>query len=293
MPCHLPINTILVPQGAEYQAVCRGLSPINAPQPQVIAIPIGCEPVTRYLAKWQKSEQFLTHPQPNILLMGLAGSLSPQYHLGDIVLYQDCVYPVISSPVEYLHFGENKAEPTPNPSKEGNRRQKAVQQSCCRRLGKEKGCKVEINDNYRQLPLNSPTLPTDKELTTLIQHHLPERADLVRGLTSDRIIWSSSEKRQLGQVYQAAVVDMEGYAVLEVLYSMGIAVAMLRVISDDCYYDLPDLNFAISPEGKLETLPLAMGMMRQPLAATRLIRGSLKGLRVLQQVTASLFKEKF
>ncbi|NEQ67717.1 MAG: phosphorylase [Symploca sp. SIO2D2] len=246
----LPINTILVPQGAEYQAVCRGLSQINPPQPQVIAIPIGCEPVTRYLAKWQKSEQFLTHPQPKILLMGLAGSLSPQYHLGDIVLYQDCVYPA------------NQSE-----------------------------CSLPTID--RQLSLNSPTLPTDKELTTLIQHHLPERADLVRGLTSDRIIWSSSEKRQLGQVYQAAVVDMEGYAVLEVLYSMGVAVAMLRVISDDCYHDLPDLNCAISPEGKLESLPLAMGMVRQPLAATRLIRGSLKGLRILQQVTASLFQTKF
>ena len=250
MPCHLPINTILVPQGAEYQAVCRGLSQINAPQPQVIAIPIGCEPVTRYLAKWQKGEQFLTHPQPKILLMGLAGSLSPQYHLGDMVLYQDCLYPA------------NQSE----------------------------GSLLTSDD--RQLPFNSPILPTDKELTILIQHHLPERADLVTGLTSDRIIWSSSEKRQLGQVYQAAVVDMEGYAVLEVLYSMGVAVAMLRVISDDCYYDLPDLNFAISPEGKLESLPLAMGMIRQPLAATRLIRGSLKGLRVLQQVTASLFKEK-
>jgi len=32
---------------------------------------------------------------------------------------------VISSPLEYLHFGEKKAEPTPNPSKEGNRRQTA------------------------------------------------------------------------------------------------------------------------------------------------------------------------
>jgi len=51
--------------------------------------------------------------------------------------WEDLFQPaVISSPVEYLHFGEKKAEPTPNPSKEGNRRQRAK--------GKKEGCKVEI-----------------------------------------------------------------------------------------------------------------------------------------------------
>jgi len=245
----LAISTILVPQGAEYQAVCRGLSQISTPHPQVLAIPIGCEPVTRYLEKWQKSEQFPTYPHTRILLMGLAGSLSPQYKLGDIVLYQDCICPSNQS-------------------------------------------KSWLSQSDRKLQLDSPTLPsalsTDSELTNLIKHHLQEKAYLVRGLTSDRLIWSSSQKRQLGQIYQTAVVDMEGYAVLEVLNSTGVAVAMLRVISDDCYYDLPDLNFAISPDGVLETFPLAMGMMRQPLAATRLIRGSLKGLRILQQVAELL-----
>jgi len=47
--------------------------------------------------------------------------------------------PAISSSVEYLHLGENKAEPTPNPSQEGNRRQKAE--------GKKEDCKVEGNYN--------------------------------------------------------------------------------------------------------------------------------------------------
>lgn len=246
----IPIHTILVPQGAEYQAVCRGLSQASTPQPQVLAIPIGSEPVIDYLKRWHKSEQFPTNSHQKILLLGLAGSLSPQYNLGDIVLYQDCVC-------------------TSNQSELG------------------------LAESNHKLLLDYPTLPsalsTDYELTTLLQHHLPQRVDLVRGLTSDRLIWSSSEKRQLGQVYQAGVVDMEGYAVLEVLNHLGVTVAMLRVISDDCYYDLPDLNFAISSDGKLEPLPLAMGMIRQPIAATRLIRGSLQGLRVLQQVTADLF----
>jgi len=34
---------------------------------------------------------------------------------------------------------------------------------------------------------------------------------------------------------------------------------------------------------------LAWRMMRQPLAALRLMRGSLQGLKVLEQVTAQLF----
>jgi hypothetical protein len=37
------IHTIIVPQGAEYQAVCRGVSRVTAYQLQVIAIPMGME----------------------------------------------------------------------------------------------------------------------------------------------------------------------------------------------------------------------------------------------------------
>ncbi|NEP14031.1 MAG: phosphorylase [Symploca sp. SIO2C1] len=243
--------TILVPQGAEYQAVCRGLSKTGSPQPQVLPIPIGYQPVTHYLEKWQKSEQFLTDTRPQVLLMGLAGSLSPQYNIGDIVLYQNSIWV------------SNQSEPS-------------------------------LPGSDRKLQLNSQTLPsaisTDSTLTTLVHHHLQEKTYLVKGLTSDRLIWSSLEKQQLSQLYQAGVVDMEGYAVLKVLNSKEVAVAMLRVISDDCYYDLPDLNCAFSPDGALKALPLAIGMIRQPLAATRLIRGSLKGLRVLQEVTADLFR---
>jgi len=40
---------------------------------------------------------------------------------------------------------------------------------------------------------------------------------------------------------------------------------MLRVISDDCEHDLPDLTSALSPDGSLQPLPLAIGLLRQPL----------------------------
>ncbi|MBG1270431.1 phosphorylase family protein, partial [Nostoc sp. WHI] len=115
--------------------------------------------------------------------------------------------------------------------------------------------------------------------------------NLVKALTSDRVIWSAAEKRRLGETLAADVVDMEGFTALEFFNSAGVAVAILRVVSDDCHHDIPDLTPAINSDGSLRPLPLAMGLLRQPLAATRLIRGSLKALKMLKQVTNLLFSK--
>lgn len=167
--------------------------------------------------------------------MGLCGSLSPDYAVGDIVVYQECVYESKGSTPQW--------------------------QSCF------------------------------NELTTLLHDKLKEKASLVKSLTSDRLIFSAKEKQHLGQIYNADVVDMEGFAALQVLSQAGVAVAMVRVISDDSHHNLPNLTSAISPDGSLQPLPLAMGMIRQPIAATRLIWGAIHGLRALQQVTTELFAD--
>ncbi|NET63746.1 MAG: phosphorylase [Moorea sp. SIO1G6] len=237
----IPVTIILVPQGAEYQAICRGINQITGrPLPRILSIPIGAEPVTQYLETWlQTTTNFPKHSQPQVLLMGLCGSLSPNYSVGDIVVYNDCVA-----------IDRNQDRPEP------------LVQQCC------------------------------SQLTSLVQQQLGKKANLVRGLSSDRIIWSSLEKRQLGQSYQADVVDMEGFATLSVLNAKGFAVAMVRVISDDSYYNIPDLTSAISADGSLKPLPLAMGMLKQPIAATRLIRGSLRGLKVLEELSIRLFSNR-
>ncbi len=227
----LPIQAILVPQGAEYKAVCQGLNCAGVPPPPVLPIPVGPKPLTQYLERSQKTGQ-LCHKQLRVLLMGLCGSLTSNYSIGDIVLYKSCVY--------------QTDQPTP------------LSHLC------------------------------DLELTSLIERKLKITYS-VKALTSDRLIWSATEKRQLGQQYATDVVDMEGFAALEVLSQAGVAVAMVRVISDDCYHDLPDLTAALSPDGFLRPLPLAIRMLQQPLAATRLIQGSLRGVRVLQEVTTHLF----
>jgi nucleoside phosphorylase len=110
----------------------------------------------------------------------------------------------------------------------------------------------------------------------------------VPAFTSDRLIHQAAEKHQIYQKYQTEVVDMEGSSALEVLTARGVAIGMIRIVSDDCQHDLPDLSAAFSPEGSLRPLPLAIGMLRQPLAAARLIQGSLKGLKILQQVSQQL-----
>lgn len=128
----------------------------------------------------------------------------------------------------------------------------------------------------------------DRQLTALFSEKL-DRASLVRGFTSEIVIWSSTQKRQLYQTYKAEVVDMEGFTALEVLQKAGVAVAMVRVVSDSCLLDIPNLNPAISPSGSLQPIPLSICLLKQPVAASRLIQGSLKGLKALQQITTQLF----
>ena len=226
---------ILVPQGAEYQAVCRGLSRVQPVKPLVLPIPVGSKPVTEYLERWQETEAFVKAKPKSILVMGLGGSLSSQLAVGDVALYHECLYQSSSTTPVWRSF--------------------------------------------------------DGELTRLLQDKLKSGVSLVKGFTSDRIICAADEKRHLGQLYDTQVVDMEGFAALQVLSQVGVAVAMLRVISDDSRHNLPNLTCALNPEGALQPLPLAIAMIRQPIAATRLIRGAIQGLRVLQNVTMRLFSQ--
>jgi purine-nucleoside phosphorylase len=221
-------DALLVPQGAEYQAVCRGLKQASISPPPVFAIPIGATATRRYLQKAIAS--FLPS---RVLLMGLCGSLQPQYSVGDVVLYNNCLYSPHST--------------------------------------------SRLQD-----------WPCDPPLTAMLAERLGERTSCVKALTSDRFVASVAQKRYLGQLSGADVVDMEGFVVLEVLSSLGTSVAMLRVVSDDSQHDIPDLSAAIAADGTLKPLPLALEFVKQPLAATRLIRGSLKGLQVLQSLCLNL-----
>ncbi|WP_299412898.1 hypothetical protein [Acaryochloris sp. IP29b_bin.148] len=130
----------------------------------------------------------------------------------------------------------------------------------------------------------------DSQISLSLSQRLAGTVIPVTGVSCDRIIHTAANKRQLAQTHQADVVDMEGFTLLSGLESTAISIGIIRVISDDVHHDLPDLNAAISANGKLQPLPLALGMLRQPLPALRLIRGSLRGLKQLENVTAQLFQ---
>ncbi len=227
------IDAILVPQGSEYQAVCRGLRPIIAPKPQVIPIPMSPQAVTQFLQQWQ-SHNSSTSRLSRVLMLGLCGSLSPQYNRGEVVIYKNCLY----SPPKSNIFIKN----------------------------------------------------CDFYLTSLLAQKLNLKTDWVTGFTSDRIIYSAQEKHKIHKKYQADVVDMEGFATLDILNKADISVAMIRVISDDCEQNIPNLNSALNSQGILQPFPLATAMMQQPFASFHLIRGALQGLKILQNITTDLFE---
>jgi Phosphorylase superfamily len=215
---------ILVPQGAEYQAVCRGLRSRSHP-PTILPIPVGIQPVLRWLNTWQQDPTFplaqsAQAQSADIIVMGLCGSLTPDLTIGDTVQYRDCL--------------------------------------------------AATGPTWPCAPWPDPAIP------------------LVTAFTSDRIIHTAADKQSLAHTYQADVVDMEGAAMLSVLGPLGIPVTMLRVVSDDAEHDLPDINAAIDATGNLQPWPLTVGMMRQPIAASRLIRGSMQGLSKLKQLAAAV-----
>jgi hypothetical protein len=141
-----------------------------------------------------------------------------------------------------------------------------IYESCVDQMGRQWECDRPLTDQLCQVFNRKP----------------------VAAFTSDRLIHQATEKYQIAQQYQTDVVDMEGSSASEVLAARGVAVGMIRVVSDDCQHNLPDLSAAFSPDGSLRPWPLAIGMLRQPLAAARLIQGSLKGLKVLQQISQQL-----
>ena len=234
-----PITVILVPQGAEHQAVLKGLKQCVSVSsnkggsicPDVVPIPIGPASVQRCLQNMQDTGDRL-RPDSTILLMGLGGSLSPHLAVGTITLLE--------------RFAADWMD-------------------------------------------TQPMIQSDRQLLTELQEHLGHKAKSVEGVTSKRLISSVHQKELLYQRFNASIVDMEGYSVLQFCQTQGMSGVVLRVVSDDCIHDVPDVNNAISTEGRLRTVPLVLGLMRQPVAAVRLIRGSMIGLRVLSQVTQQLF----
>lgn len=220
------IQLILVPAGAEYRAVKRGLGQCRN-VPPVVAIPAGPQPVRQFLAAFLSQWQDRSRLQTGVLLVGLGGSLAPEYEVGDGVLIEQVW---------------NGFEP------------------------------------------GSEMYQCDRGLTAQLVEQLEVSTGV--GVTCDRVITSAAEKRQLRDRYGADVVDMEAAALLKAMPDSKIAI--LRIISDDCYHDLPDFSNVIDAQGAIAPVPLALSFLSRPIAALRLIRGALKGLRSLENMASVL-----
>lgn len=98
----------LVPQGAEFQAVRQGIAlatPSVPPSllPQLIPIPLGSRPLDRWFP------QLEAPPQSLILLLGVAGSLNPQFQVPSEIIttriqtLQDQYYDCDPQVLQWLH----------------------------------------------------------------------------------------------------------------------------------------------------------------------------------------------
>ncbi|MBW4484843.1 MAG: hypothetical protein KME14_20090 [Tildeniella torsiva UHER 1998/13D] len=217
-------QVILVPAGAEYQAVMRGLRAVSH-APPVVAVPAGPAAFRAFLESWADRSRFANR---GILLMGLGGSLSPGHSVGDGLLLEQ-VWDA---------------------------------------AGKD----------------GSKGYSCDRTLTQALAQRL--KIPIETGVTCDRVITTVTEKRRLGDRYQAAVVDMESAVLLAAMPQAKVAI--LRVISDDCSEDLPDIAAAIGPDGSLRPVVLTLSFLKNPMAAATFIRGSLRGLKALEQAARSL-----
>lgn len=209
---------ILVCNGAEFKAVKKAFYNHNLLN-NIIPLPIGIKAVKKLLI----SEKI---PQTSVILMGLGGSLSPQYKVGNVFIYQSCSY-----------IDKN---------------------------GK-------IHAKY-----------CDSTLNTFLQNKL--NVPMVKGLTVDNLIHSSSIKINLNKLSNAEVVDMESYEVMNYFKS----VSVIRVISDNYDDNLPDLNSAITAEGKLNNIKMAIEFIKKPLQAIKLIKNALISLKILEKVSKQL-----
>lgn len=252
IPAPPPIDAILVPQGAEYQAVARGLKPLSPQQrPQLIALAVGVGAVIQRLR--DPETQRLLAPCRHVIVMGLAGSLSPQLEVGEVVVYQDILVPRSSAAVTQLNLS------------------------------------LPSEGEY-------PDFPCDHDYTAQLLQCLPGARSVI-ALSSDRLIHHAPEKLSLGQQSGAAVVDMEAIAAHQCLHHLPgrsseqpLSLGMVRVISDDGQMTLPDLSPAFRADGSIDGIRMAGIFIQSPLAAVRLIRGSLKALAILEKTTTQLWQ---
>ena len=113
-------------------------------------------------------------------------------------------------------------------------------------------------------------------------------ATAVDACTVDRVVVRRTERAALAQRFAASVVDMEGTHLARALHANNVPFAMVRAISDDASRDLPALEHAITADGGVDAMRIALAFVRAPRAAYAFVRDAQQALRALTAVTRRL-----
>jgi hypothetical protein len=138
-----------------------------------------------------------------------------------------------------------------------------IYESCVTAEGRFEPCSKQLNDRI---------------ISRLSGAGIPSR--LVTGISEPRIAGTRDEKQKLAET-GAAAVDMESHEIVAVSRTVGIPVAVLRVISDNMDKAMPNFNAALNSDGEFAPVALALACARRPLATAGLLVSSSRALKTL------------
>lgn len=92
------------------------------------------------------------------------------------------------------------------------------------------------------------------------------------GVTTNRVICSTAEKRRLYETYGGLTVDMESHSILSAAQEFGLRVGVVRVVSDDARHDLPEMNAAFDAEFNVRYLKMIAALVSSPFDSARFLK---------------------
>lgn len=142
---------------------------------------------------------------------------------------------------------------------------------------------------YRELrAAERRPLALEHALADGIACRLPGAQTGVVGFSAERIVELPSEKRALAARYDATAVDMENYAFVDRLGRAGVAVAVVRIVSDGLRDELPQLGRALDGTGGIDVSALALTLLRTPRRSVRFVGAVRMALRQLRDTVRAV-----
>lgn len=133
-----------------------------------------------------------------------------------------------------------------------------------------------------------------QRIVTALPESLPPTEPLLVSVTS--VVHQPRDKRDLGHMTGASLVDMETFWLLKIAYELDLPCRVIRAVSDEADHPLPaGVEHLVRPDGRREPWAIAKHLLRRPASIPSLIRlgraasKAQRGLRTkMQQVWAEL-----